>query len=190
MSDRSGVIYQKGKPPLRRGAGRGAYSKHLALRNDKGQFQKVPRRDLEIILYCGTVRGANRIISENIRAVKTGIERGIVGAMIEMIPKTAKRTGKMRSILQVTAQQVARTRTTTAADRIVIDLNEIKEIAAAIEMYIRLHINPGSAFGRAYQEPFTKGTMPFDLIELQAKVNINVNQEVRSAQIRAGLAIR
>lgn len=186
----SGVVFQKGKPPLRRGAGRGAYSKHLAMRDSKGQFQKVPRRDLEIVLTCGSVRGSNRIISENIRAVRTGIERGLVGAMIEMIPKTAMLTGKMRRILQTTAQEIARTKTNTISTRITIDLNEVKELASAIENYIRHHINPGSPFGFAYKDPTTKNTVPFNLYELQARSIVNVNQEIRSAQIRAGLAIR
>ncbi|KKM07815.1 hypothetical protein LCGC14_1730120 [marine sediment metagenome] len=190
MSSGKGVIYQKGKPPLRKGAGRGAYSKYLAMHDERGQFKRVPRRDFEIILTCGNVRGANRIIAENTRAVRTGIEKGLVRAMLEMMPKTAMRTGKMRRILQMTAEQIARQKTNLASAKITIDLNEVKEMAAAIEQYIRHHMDPGSDFPKGYMDPFTKGTAPFNLYELQSRSLINVLQEIRSAQLKSGLAIK
>ena len=59
-----------------------------------------------------------------------------------------------------------------------------------IEKYIKYHVDPGSEFPLGYKEPFTKGTRPLNLIELQTKTVINVTREVKAAQQLAGFNIR
>ncbi len=177
----TGVEYQKGRPPIRKGAGRGVFGKFLATRNDLGQFNPV--------IYCGRVKGIDNILNSNNRAVRTAIEKGVVNAMIEMLPKVAKRTGKMRRILTQAAQSVAAAQTTVLDGKIIIDVNQIKIMADAIEKYIKYHINPGSPFGLSYKEPFTKGTVPLSLFELHKKTDINIRLQLKLLHRNAGFDV-
>ena len=186
----SGVDYARGRPPLRGGAGRGAFGRYLGQRDASGKFVKAPAKDLQITLFCGGVRGTNRIISENLRVVRTAVERGIVNAAIEMLPSIAKKTGKMRRIFSTSIQQVARTETTKAGEKISFDLEQIKALMDTIEKYIKYHLIPGGDFPLGYKNPFTKNTRPLNLIELQSKIAINVDREVQAAQQLAGFKIR
>jgi hypothetical protein len=193
----SGVRYTKGRPPLRRGAGRGAFGKYLAIRDSSGQFHEAggPPLARPIEIRIGGIYGVTNIIESTRRGVVNAFIDGIRGTLKEFMPHVAWDTGAMAGTLrQVVGAVLGGLVIRENYGTLQINWADIERSVTAALDYSQHHIigheqfNP--AFAGGYKHPTTPGTRPIDPVEFMDLLQDKTHNALANSLNKEGLDAR
>ena len=136
---------------------------------------------MSIVISSGSVTGADVLVDAVNRAVRLGIENGVILALNQFNPTIAKRTGSLRRAFDIAARQTLRKALFSSSERIVISGAEIQRFTEALLFYAQYHFNVGPQGQAQYRQPTTPGTEPIKMRELRKIAIPLVKQEIAVA---------